>query len=329
MQGFFIHQHKEFSMKNMKLNVRSFATIALIAVFAFSSVVCFGQTINSPEALKTYLDSQLVNGPEKPIKITMGANDPMFPKIVDVIKSSGKYVSLTLTGNALTTIPYNAFRRCETLVSITIPNSVKNIGEDAFLGCTNLISVTISNSITSIGDCAFQRTGLNSVTIPDNVTSIGDYVFLNCKSLTAINVDNGNKAYSSQDGVLYNKTKSTLIQYPAGKTTTSFTIPNSVTIIGNNAFRPCASLTSVTIPESVTSIENETFRVCPFLTSVTFQGKIDANNFHGENMENFSNVTFVKRGAFDGDLRDKYLAGGIGTYTTTAPVQWNSVWTKQ
>jgi hypothetical protein len=104
---------------------------------------------------------------------------------------------------------------------------------------------------------------------------------------------------------------------------------NNLTKIPEDGFSGCQSLTSITIPKSVTSIENETFRICPFLTSVTFQGKIDANNFHGEDMENFGNVTFVKRGAFDGDLRDKYLAGGIGTYTTTAPVQWNSVWTKK
>jgi hypothetical protein len=248
-------------------------SIALVAVFAFSSAVCFGQTINSPEALKTYLDSQPVNGPDKPIKITMGANDPMLPRIVDVIKSAGKYVSLTISGNALTNIPNNAFYKQReefvTLVSITIPNSVTSIGENAFAACTNLISVTIPNSVTSIGEKAFNSTGLNSVTIPDSVTSIGDWAFINCKSLTAINVDNGNKAYSSQDGVLYNKTKSTLIQYPAGKTTASFTIPNSVTNIVNNAFRFCASLINVTIPDSVTIIDYNAFAECTRLTSIT------------------------------------------------------------
>jgi hypothetical protein len=100
---------------------------------------------------------------------------------------------------------------------------------------------------------------------------------------------------------------------------------NNLTKIPEDGFSSC-KLISITIPKSVTSIENEAFSGCSFLNSVTFQGKIDAKNFHGENMENFGNVTFVKRGAFDGDLRDKYLAGGIGTYTR-APQ--SNTWTKK
>jgi len=95
---------------------------------------------------------------------------------------------------------------------------------------------------------------------------------------------------------------------------TSVSIPNSVTSIGAVVFSGCTSLTSVTIPDSVTSIEGDAFSDCTSLTSVKFEGTIASDNF---------------RYAFDGDLRDKYLAGGIGTYTTTAPVGYDSVWTKQ
>jgi HKD family nuclease len=96
-------------------------------------MACFGQsggqTINSAEDLKKYLDSQPANSPDKPIKISMSVNAPMLPKIVEAINSAGKYVNLNLSGNALTTIPEWAFSNereetgCDTLVGITIPNS--------------------------------------------------------------------------------------------------------------------------------------------------------------------------------------------------------------
>ena len=104
---------------------------------------------------------------------------------------------------------------------------------------------------------------------------------------------------------------------------TSVTIPNSVTYIDSSAFAGCTSLTSVTIPNSVTKIDPSAFGGCDNLTSVTFQGTIASDNL-GEIYP-----TFVDS-PFSGDLRDKYLAGGIGTYTTTAPVDWvDSIWTKQ
>jgi len=117
---------------------------------------------------------------------------------------------------------------------------------------------------------------------------------------------------------LYDKNKTFLHTYPAGKTGTAFTIPDSVTGIGKSAFLGCTNLASVTIPDSVTDIGLAAFGYCTSLTSVTFQGTITSGNFSPYS-------------AFYGDLRTKYLAtnGGIGTYTTTAPVGESSVWTKR
>jgi len=97
----------------------------------------------------------------------------------------------------------------------------------------------------------------------------------------------------------------------------SVTIPNSVTFIGSEAFRDCVSLTGITIPNSVTGIMQQAFSGCTGIASVTFQGIITSANLHSTA---FSGL---------GDLRGKYLAGGIGTYTTTAPVSQSSVWRKQ
>jgi len=153
--------------------------------------------------------------------------------------------------------------------------SVSN-GEATITDCSTAISgnVTIPSTfggypVTAIGNNAFYKcTSLTSVTVPDSVTSISYYAFEDCASLTAINVASNNPAYISVNGVLFNKNKTTLIQYPAGKAG-AYTIPNSVTTIGNGAFLDCISLTSVAIPNSVTTISEYSFAYCNSLTSLT------------------------------------------------------------
>jgi len=271
----------------MKNTSKMFSIIAIVSVFILSSVSCFSQSLNSPEALKDYLNKQPANSPDKPIRVSMGANVPMLPKITEAINSAGKYVSLNLSGDTLTVIPDRAFEGCKILVGITIPNSVKSIGNYAFNGCSGLTSIIIPNNVTSIGESAFSGSGLTSIIIPNNITSIEFGTFISCINLTSV------------------------------------IIPNSVTSIKNCAFQDCTSLSSVTIPSSVKSIGAATFEDCTRLISVTFQCKISSNNF------GVQDIYGDWLSPFDGDLRDKYLAGGIGTYTTTASVQWNSVWTKQ
>ena len=149
------------------------------------------------------------------------------------------------------------------------------IGEFAFSFCTNLASITIPDSVTEIGDDAFyQCTSLTSVTIPNSVTKIGREAFCNCTSLTNIDVTEGNSKYCSVDGVLYSKDKSRLVAYPIGKGGTKFSIPDSVTEIGDSAFCYCESLTSIDIPNSVTEIGDKAFSSCTSLTSVTIPDSV-------------------------------------------------------
>ena len=176
--------------------------------------------------------------------------------------------------DSVTSIGEQAFSECTSLTSVTIPDSVTSIGEQAFSECTSLTSVTIPDSVTSIGEQAFSEcTSLTSVTIPDSVTSIGDGAFASCTSLTGIWVAEGNNDYSSDaSGVLFNKDKITLVQCPG--TFREYTIPDSVTSIGEQAFMGCSSLTSVTIPDSVTSIHWGAFYDCTSLTSVTIPDSV-------------------------------------------------------
>ena len=147
--------------------------------------------------------------------------------------------------------------------------TVTAIASDAFSQNETITEITISEGITSIGDNTFSQCyALTTVNIPVSLTNMGDWVFDACTALTQINVASGNTAYCSENGILFNKDKTTLICYPAGKPETDYTIPSSVTVIGVNAFSDCTTLTSITLPASVTTLEKFAFFNCFRLTKI-------------------------------------------------------------
>ena len=156
--------------------------------------------------------------------------------------------------DGVTNIGDLAFDGCQNLTSVTIPNSVTTIRNEAFRGCQNLTSVTIPNSVTTIEGWAFFNTGLTSITIPNSVMTIRDGAFSGIDGLTEINVSTDNPNFISDNDILFDRDKTILIQYPAGKRNVAYVIPNSVTTIGAGAFYGAIGLTSVTIPNSVTTI---------------------------------------------------------------------------
>ena len=175
--------------------------------------------------------------------------------------------NITISNN-VTSIRYEAFANCSNLTSITIPDSVTSIGQGSFARCSSLTSVTIPDSVTSIGWYAFSGcSNLESVTIGNGVTSVGIDTFIDCENLKSINVSENNANYASQEGILYNKDKTQLIDAPDA-IQGAITIPNSVTNIGDRAFQDCSSLTSIMIPDSVTSIGNRAFYGSSSLASI-------------------------------------------------------------
>jgi hypothetical protein len=227
-------------------------------------------------------------------------------------------------GNNVTSIGFRAFDICTSLTSATVPNSVTTMGGGAFTFCTSLTNIVLGNSVTIIGDEAFYGcTSLTSISIPDSVvsiegwgafanctnltnviignglTNIGDALhaypaFPGCSSLTAITVNTDNPAYSSLNGVLFNRSQTTLVEYPAGKVG-AYSIPNSVADIIYAAFFECTALTSVTAGNNLSSIKAAAFAGCVSLTNITVG----------------SGLISLETGAFDGcyNLTGVYFQG--------------------
>ena len=220
--------------------------------------------------------------------------------IPDSVTNIGDYAfwncrSLTdiVIPDGVTSIGKCAFEGCFALSSVVIPDSVSCIGFGAFENCSSLHSVVIPDSVTSIGDYAFWNCrSLTDIVIPDGVTSIGDAAFEDCSSLSSVVIPesvenlNGNP-FCRWDGelkclspyfiydnkVLFDKDKSKIIAF-RDKNTTSYVIPDSVTRIGESAFRHCSSLSSIVIPNGVTRIGDWAFRGCSSLKSLVIPNSV-------------------------------------------------------
>ncbi len=175
--------------------------------------------------------------------------------------------SITI-GSNVTAIRRYAFYNCSSLATVNLNSNLTFIGAAAFCYCYALQSISLPSQLKTIGSRAFESSGLTSITIPASVESIGENPFYHCQSLTTITVSSSNAYYSSQDGVLFNKNKTTLVAYPAGNTTVEYSVPSTVTVIAGSSMG-YAKFTRLNLPAGLTSVESYAICYCPNLTRVT------------------------------------------------------------
>ena len=169
----------------------------------------------------------------------------------------------------VTRIGKAAFSSCTNLSVINIPIGVTRIEDNTFTFCKKLNSIILHTGITEIGSGAFAFSTLTQLTIPSGVKKIGARAFSGCKNLSAIAVDPGNMNFTSVDGVLFDKAKTTLMQFPAGHKDSIYTIPNGTKKIGGHAFLGAQDLVAVTISADVKEIEEYPFKQVFRLKSLT------------------------------------------------------------
>lgn len=188
----------------------------------------------------------------------IGTNAFLCFKMDSVVISEG----VTRIGKA-------AFSDCTNLSVINIPTGVTRIEDNTFTFCKKLNSIILHTGITEIGSGAFAFSTLTQLTIPSGVKKIGARAFSGCKNLSAIAVDPGNMNFTSVDGVLFDKAKTTLMQFPAGHKDSIYTIPNGTKKIGGHAFLGAKDLVAVTISADVKEIEEYAFEKVFRLKSLT------------------------------------------------------------
>ena len=244
----------------------------------------------------------------------------VFPALVtaiDIYAFRGCGLTSITIPSTVTTVGYGNFLTNNNLSSVTIPSSVTRIDKWAFAYCNNLKNITIPSSVSTIGDAAFNSSGLYNLTLPNGVTTIGDYAFQSCTSLNSVtlpksvtyigycaftfenslntfNVASDNPNFTVRDGVLYDKTETSLIAFPNAKTW-NFDIPSGVTVIDTAAFEGAVNLNYVSIPSTVTKLSQEAFYWCTNLQSVIIPASV--NNIGGYAFYNCSNLNNIHANA--------------------------------
>lgn len=209
----------------------------------------------------------------------------------------------------VTSIGNYAFAYCFSLAgTITIPSGVTSIGDSAFYSCSSLSgNLTIPSSVTNIGASAFSDCNFTgAITIPAGVINIGNSAFYGCP-ITSIAVASGNNYYTSISGVLFNYSKTTLLQAPVGMVAASYTIPSSVVNIADSAFAFCTHFTgTITIPSGVTNIDNNAFINCTSLTGVIFSSP--------DTLKRIGNSAFQNCSGLTGSIQFPSTVTSVGTY---------------
>ena len=250
------------------------------------------QTVNKigSYAFQSCTNCQAINIPDNVTTIGGGAYSDLAKIAAFSISEDNEYY--TVIDGALYNKNKNriiAYPGGKTDANFDIPVGVDTVSTNCFINNKYLESVTIPDGVTFIMSLAFMRNDkIKSFSLPGSLKTISNGAFSDCKSLTEI-LTNG--SFYSEDGVLYTGSgKTTLIQYPAGKTDVEFVAPSTLTKISSYAFYGSSTLQSITIPAGINQIFDYTFYNCSGLTKFVNHNPIPqsvgADPFYSVNLSN-------------------------------------------
>ncbi len=197
------------------------------------------------------------------------------------------------------------------LQEIVLPDHIEKIEPKAFSNCSKLSKIRFpNNEAFLIGEGAFlDCRALTELSLPKNATSIGNAAFSGCSGLKKIGLDAANPNYTVSDGVLFDKAKTRLICYPAGRAETDYMVPAGVKVISSRSFLSCQYLVRAILPDGLTDIEEYAFAFCPALNTVNIP----------------ESVTTIGTGIFYGSPKMPYLPGvSFHSGVTEMPVTFSS-----
>ena len=213
-----------------------------------------------------------------------------------------KKIKNVIIPESITSIGEGAFQGCTGLTSIKLPESLAFIGMEVFCGCTGLTEISVDENnpvFRSLDGVLFDKTMITLIwfpdgkkgkySVPDGIVAIESDVFCNCKltgislpeslqiidgfgfhsdQLTDITVSELNPVFSSIDGVLFDKKKHKLIEYPRNKDKTDYAVPDGINFIEHLAFSGCKRLVNIVLPESLELIGERAFAGCEGLKAI-------------------------------------------------------------
>ncbi len=250
-------------------------------------------TVDIPDSVRTIGEYAFHNSTIKSVSL---------PDSIETIGKSAfqnsNINSLTFP-DSITVIEDNTFAYCCELKNVQLSKNLESIGSSAFFSCTMLESIVLPDSLKEIQTNAFSKSGVSgTINISSYLSKISPTAF-SYTNIAAYDVSEDNTCYSSQDNILFDRDKTTVIHCPPQNSKTSVYLPETVTKIENNAFYQCVNLKNITIPDSIKEIGSNTFYQCTSLKSV----KLPAN------------LSAIKSEAFSGcsDLHEIDLPSGIET----------------
>lgn len=276
--------YETFSGCTLLNNVTIPETVTSIIANAFANCNALS-SITIPSAVQTIGDNTFA-GCRNLLSVNFSPNSNLVSVGYQCFLFCVKLVSVNF--NSLTTLGSFAFWYCGKLETVTLPNNLESIPQWAFEYCTSLKNFTFPNALKSIGQKAFAATGIIAANIPNAVTSIGDGAFEGCSGLITANIPTsitslGSRVFANCNNLISNMVFPAVItEIPDiimhGCAKASFTLPSTLTRIGNYSFLGMNAITSVTLPNSVKIIGHSAFAFCSNLASINLNNVTDIYN---------------------------------------------------